>query len=182
MLQPTTSVHPRVCGELVHRPREALIHTRFIPACAGNSASAFRRRAISAVHPRVCGELAPCPTSVEHRNGSSPRVRGTPGPSRPPRSRSRFIPACAGNSRWHLTLTFASAVHPRVCGELLEDFGADVGLVRFIPACAGNSPARRAPSSRPTVHPRVCGELVLREQEVVAVAGSSPRVRGTPSA
>ena len=70
------AVHPRVCGEQLSvddqvsnvagsSPRvrgtgviEQIrgIPIRFIPACAGNSASSTLLGAFSTVHPRVCGE------------------------------------------------------------------------------------------------------------------------------
>ena len=71
---------------------------RFIPACAGNSASGVRWARPSAVHPRVCGELAFAAVFMAAIDGSSPRVRGTPQPARRPQPNERFIPACAGNS------------------------------------------------------------------------------------
>ena len=93
--------------------------------------------------------------------------------------RSRFIPACAGNSTARAPPAAGGSVHPRVCGELTAGSlgpGAVVGssprvrgtrlcgmkgapFNRFIPACAGNS--------------RV--DVVFLHQQV----GSSPRVRGT---
>jgi hypothetical protein len=90
-------VHPRVCGEHLvderapcpiggssprvrgtrgrrHRPGR---HSRFIPACAGNTPAATRPRSRSAVHPRVCGEHGLPVEGKVGRAGSSPRVRGT---------------------------------------------------------------------------------------------------------
>ena len=114
-------------------------------------------------------------------DGSSPRVRGT------------RCPSTSGSA--------ATAVHPRVCGELdwlIDEHGYDV---RFIPACAGNSAdasaartakvgssprvrgtriGRRSTAGQRPVHPRVCGELGFRDGILEMRAGSSPRVRGTP--
>ena len=53
--------------------------------------------------------------------------------------------------------------------------------IRFIPARAGNSTIPSYPSARTTVHPRACGELKSERYFYDAEAGSSPRVRGTPS-
>ena len=152
---------------------------RFIPACAGNTPAHRRRGHRPAVHPRVCGEhndaadghctmprfIPACAGNTPSKRrpsavvgGSSPRVRGT-------RGRSSSPPA-------------PPTVHPRVCGEHLDDVVGDAALHgssprvrgthlaasavrlhrRFIPACAGNtgpSSARRRPGA---VHPRVCGE------------------------
>ena len=71
-----------------------------------------------AVHPRVCGELDGNVDFVEAKVGSSPRVRGTPNFDDLYGVLTRFIPACAGNSRAGKTLSSSLAVHPRVCGEL----------------------------------------------------------------
>ena len=94
----------------------------------------------------------------------------------------RFIPACAGNSACSDSSAASSAVHPRVCGELVlapcdlrRERGssprvrgtltaalAPTATVRFIPACAGNSRPRTSTPATTSVHPRVCGELLGR--------------------
>ena len=186
---------PRVRGTLVNH--EARVHqVRFIPACAGNSATRRRCPPPRPVHPRVCGEL------------------GAEDAEQPPVA--RFIPACAGNSTLKRLRRRSAPVHPRVCGELPLGYALAhhcagssprvrgtprrpnrcnaISTVhprvcgelscagprhRFIPACAGNS---LAPWKEPTawpVHPRVCGELLDPRSAVDLDAGSSPRVRGT---
>ena len=119
---------------------------------------------------------------------------------------SRFIPACAGNSNAANDSRERSAVHPRVCGELVvptpaagEKAGSSPRVRgtptrhrppeanrRFIPACAGNSPPRSSMSRRTTVHPRVCGELQRvstrakrRPRFIPACAGNSFNCRVT---
>ena len=126
-------------------------------------------------------------------------MRGTAAAGMQYASNTRFIPACAGNSRPRNRTTVFSPVHPRVCGEqifvLLVIFGragssprvrgtVDPALCRavqgrFIPACAGNSRSCVAACSHGAVHPRVCGEQFPDCRIVGVVAGSSPRVRGT---
>ena len=172
-------VHPRVCGEhaalhvagdladgsspRVRGTRSRQFHggrgRRFIPACAGNTPGATRRRARIPVHPRVCGEHILPHSSVFFRYGSSPRVRGTPSVEVSVGSVRRFIPACAGNTRSVRGPIAGRSVHPRVCGEHFErgarlvDGGGSSPRVRgtpkvtsrprmsrrFIPACAGNT-------------------------------------------
>ncbi len=213
------TVHPRVCGEQTSflalickasgsSPRvrgtaftawKYSANGRFIPACAGNSASASRVFASSAVHPRVCGEqtIPDCP--VDRPDGSSPRVRGTDeyNKDKPIVSRfipacagnsvscliihnsHRFIPACAGNSATTGTGITLTAVHPRVCGEQLWVFTSPQMNFRFIPACAGNSWLFPPALQLPAVHPRVCGEQGLKLRMRALACGSSPRVRGT---
>ena len=199
---PIDTVHPRVCGELVHvvvglqrvagsspRVRGTLVLAggflplgRFIPACAGNSTKHVSCPATPAVHPRVCGELGRMGRAVVEAGGSSPRVRGTRSASCRCGGLTRFIPACAGNSRSASRGERTWQVHPRVCGELTRPRRAVRGgrgssprvrgtlvgpsarrrSARFIPACAGNSSAR-------STHP-------------FPATGSSPRVRGTRGA
>ena len=156
----SSTVHPRVCGELIvvaqshvvmygssprvrgtlHLRTNHLARGRFIPACAGNSPAWRLGKGSCSVHPRVCGELRRGGVLAVRGAGSSPRVRGTRPFSRPMSRHCRFIPACAGNS--------APAVPE------LTDL---------------------------TVHPRVCGELSALRLAIAANSGSSPRVRGTPA-
>ena len=153
------------------------------------------------VHPRVCGEQR-VPRkwrAVDH--GSSPRVRGTGFAVHVVDIEWRFIPACAGNSRRPCSCTRCQPVHPRVCGEQIDQIrefrrqrgssprvrGTECPLLsplptrRFIPACAGNSLQKDICHGRGPVHPRVCGEQMKRPTMVPAAYGSSPRVRGTGS-
>ncbi len=154
-----STVHPRVCGELNANPPGVPAHAgssprvrgtlaalvdrteqeRFIPACAGNSATPAGRGRKSAVHPRVCGELSPPPDKISSTDGSSPRVRGTPKFTINQMPQFRFIPACAGNSlRLFREGPAKPGSSPRVRGtHLRREVIGDGG--RFIPACAGNS-------------------------------------------
>ena len=132
-----TAVHPRVCGERTSCATDSLCaagssprvrgtprrfwrcrrNHRFIPACAGNARRAARRTPARSVHPRVCGERVRPRRSGISIVGSSPRVRGTPGLSRPGQRIARFIPACAGNAQSTAARGSPRSVHPRVCGE-----------------------------------------------------------------
>ena len=175
------AVHPRVCGELrtgvapvcryhgssprVRGTRLRRFRTadgdRFIPACAGNSEARVWEGSATPVHPRVCGELWRRSARAATSRGSSPRVRGTLVEAACGAMADRFIPACAGNSRWcSSTAAPATGSSPRVRGTHQQQRGAG-GAVRFIPACAGNSRTRSMVRA-------LC-------------IGSSPRVRGTPA-
>ncbi len=90
---------------------------RFIPACAGNTASRPSWRSRSAVHPRVRGEHCGVGSATRPCGGSSPRARGTLWPRARPGLARRFIPACAGNTGATWQSLTARAVHPRVRGE-----------------------------------------------------------------
>jgi len=119
LLSPLTiEVHPRARGELVaiarrfgrefgsspraRGTREVLRVLRplprFIPARAGNSASASGRPA--------------------NTFGSSPRARGTRSDTGASAGYHRFIPARAGNSTASTGTNIAPPVHPRARGEL----------------------------------------------------------------
>ena len=95
--QQISSVHPRACGEHAgmvggcgsasgSSPRMRGTHpvaaraaaaVRFIPAHAGNTASAAAGRRGPAVHPRACGEHRAEHAGQKGDRGSSPRMRGT---------------------------------------------------------------------------------------------------------
>ena len=134
---PALPVHPRVCGEhtgcigsigvitgsspRVRGTRRKRFGARkllgFIPACAGNTMAMHEQAWSATVHPRVCGEHGAIPADGVPPTGSSPRVRGTPGPDYQGVDTDRFIPACAGNTPSHISASAISSVHPRVCGE-----------------------------------------------------------------
>ncbi len=67
---------PRVRGTRLNRAAEAA-KCRFIPARAGNTASASAWARCRAVHPRACGEHVRSRNHHLTEHGSSPRVRGT---------------------------------------------------------------------------------------------------------
>ena len=129
--------HPRVCGEHVlaeqiggfnlgssprmrgarDADRGGLGGRGIIPAYAGSTIWAARRRATSRDHPRVCGEhhvkrRRPCP-----RAGSSPRMRGALGKGNILRLQRGIIPAYAGSTARPVWMKNASWDHPRVCRE-----------------------------------------------------------------
>ena len=131
--------------------------------------------------------------------GSSPRLRGTRRPVRHRARADRFIPAPAGNTAFVSRSVGFTPVHPRACGEHLNDhafavvpLGSSQRLrgtpknathaekrVRFIPAPAGNTICSRPSWLSGTVHPRACGEHVRAVLYPLDFFGSSPRLRGT---
>ena len=132
-------------------------------------------------HPRVCGEHTILMSARVSMRGTSPRMRGTP-------------------SKFHGMMRIVGD-HPRVCGEhrfarFVVDFSQgssprmrgthDAARAKhitlgIIPAYAGNTMACR-PFLRPIRdHPRVCGEHSSNVMIFGVGAGSSPRMRGTPT-
>ncbi len=134
------TVHPRVCGE--HEAERTILNKfpgssprmrgtrgdcqngdanqRFIPAYAGNTPFCRVQQYGWPVHPRVCGEHLNSPAFISWGSGSSPRMRGTRSEMRSRGCAGRFIPAYAGNTPRRDCAMVRLAVHPRVCGEHLE--------------------------------------------------------------
>ena len=189
---------PRLRGTVLHPPPR-IDHFRFIPAPAGNSAPSTSTNRSLSVHPRACGEQLSGLVGFHSMFGSSPRLRGTVIRQHPTNDPSRFIPAPAGNRLHPRSWARTVPVHPRACGEQMNQLtfastssgssprlrGTDKGNVvvgmlrRFIPAPAGNSPpSSRSPRLRP-VHPRACGEQNWQVRVTYNFHGSSPRLRGT---
>ena len=156
----------------------SLQSTRFIPACAGNTARAWPGIRWVSVHPRVRGEHPGLPAAAQATAGSSPRARGTRSQQTRQLKRTRFIPACAGNTRSRPPNCRRSPVHPRVRGEHAHPATSVTPVPgssprargtpsppahslrqwRFIPACAGNTRSRPRRLVEYSVHPRVRGE------------------------
>ncbi len=199
MVHIVTGSSPRLRGTRGNYPRRS-IHSRFIPAPAGNTFPDSSRYSFSAVHPRACGEHWHPPSQPRKSVGSSPRLRGTPGlpPSRA--SALRFIPAPAGNTAASALETASPPVHPRACGEhhtihacwacisgssprlrgTHQGIKGRAEICRFIPAPAGNTIRLHHGAGAKAVHPRACGEHGITSTLRCLVVGSSPRLRGTP--
>ena len=151
------------------------------------------------VYPRWRGELMRVTVLCLRRRGLSPLARGTLSAPHKLGSRSRFIPAGAGNSPAYATMKIQKPVYPRWRGELSSSariMPAAGGLSplargthrraarmagphRFIPAGAGNSgpPCSHLPNF--PVYPRWRGELNMSFVNFGAINGLSPLARGT---
>ena len=117
-----------------------------------------------AVFPRAGGDTTLARTSWRTVSrgggrGSSPRARGSRGPSLPPAALLGFIPARAGKPLVGVRTAARHRVHPR-------SRGGD----QATPMLAG---------SRAVVHPRVCGGHARGRCVWIIAHGSSPRARGS---
>ena len=133
-----------------------------IPADAGNTVKSGGFEVAPEDYPRGCGEHDAHTMRQRVSEGSSPRMRGTPGPSRSARAYPGIIPADAGNTPASPKRTGHPGDHPRGCREhgsrqtlLLRQRGSsprmrgtrqrltDVNNIRgIIPADAGNTNGR----------------------------------------
>ena len=156
--RPSSTVHPRACGERSgsscvvtrscgssprlrgtdRRPRRLPGQRRFIPAPAGNGARDCTGFGFLPVHPRACGERGTIEAECDQCGGSSPRLRGT-----------------------------------------VVRIQCMATAIRFIPAPAGNGSTRPSIIAPLTVHPRACGERSIITRRRTLATGSSPRLRGT---
>ncbi len=190
-------VYPRVCGGATHAAhtrcytrglsprvrgsRDSGVYQRSkvgsIPACAGEPASAMRRRAPSRVYPRVCGGARTYHQMSPLQLGLSPRVRGSLHQGCTTPTDNGSIPACAGEPAQPHPTARSPRVYPRVCGGALVDSISDIsslGLsprvrgspppqarhplnIGSIPACAGEPLGARRAQDQGRVYPRVCG-------------------------
>ena len=213
--------HPRVCGEnpthatprvpqsgtsprMRGKPSRCGYGTRWtrnIPAYAGKTSEARRRRPRPPEHPRVCGENLRAPASRVRLLGTSPRMRGKRIADSTSTIRMGNIPAYAGktlqlqpdqvileehprvcgeNCFIIIAIIFACGTSPRMRGKLPKAFGR-MWDHRNIPAYAGKTPGAPHLAEPSSEHPRVCGENVSLLRGLGVVVGTSPRMRGKPS-
>ncbi len=212
--------HPRARGEHVYaicdcgirigsspRPRgtpRGMRHefccARLIPAPAGNTDGADRAVDGNEAHPRARGEHIPRGAHIHHRDGSSPRPRGTRHDRGEVSKVSRLIPAPAGNTLGSSDPSCAPSAHPRARGEhapvrarLASTCGSSPrprgtpgqdaqqpSHLRLIPAPAGNTARHSLNCALSAAHPRARGEHPATFVHADYPDGSSPRPRGTP--
>jgi len=176
------AVHPRVCGE----------HQSFIALDRNSAGSSPRMRGTLKLANLLCkprrfipayaGNTAQADDGVLLVPGSSPRMRGTQRQVAHDLVVERFIPAYAGNTPKRNGIDAPCAgSSPRMRGTQHLPTLILVGD-RFIPAYAGNTGMDSGRADPLAVHPRVCGEHVAAGVVLPPAHGSSPRMRGTPSA
>ena len=175
--------------------------TGIIPAHAGNTDSVSSPMREAWDHPRACGEHLLMMSASCFRQGSSPRMRGTPVHRVIKFAERGIIPAHAGNTPCATSLTCETRDHPRACGEhpvqnstAFANGGSSTRmrgtrinpraitkLRGIIPAHAGNTFKDGDIELWYWDHPRACGEHIPLVSGVLSTAGSSPRMRGTRS-
>ena len=173
-----------------------------IPACAGSTSCGSGLPLGSRDHPRMCGEHFLVEIVCGWIAGSSPHVRGAREAPSAWFTQAGIIPACAGStvSAWPAPCSIRD--HPRMCGEhrpFMRAFTSHTGSsphvrgahqhdrVRghdsgIIPACAGSTRCEATCSCFPRDHPRMCGEHYGVPVCFARFGGSSPHVRGAPTA
>ena len=152
-------------------------HTRFIPACAGNSGAHCRPW----VYPRGCGGTLTAARLIVSPRGLSPRVRGNLAAARRRERDHGSIPAGAGEPRPVLAVAHRNQVYPRGCGGTAfcrQEQGPAVGLS---PRVRGNRGLCGWRSPRSRVYPRGCGGTFRIRRLAQQRTGLSPRVRGNPA-
>ena len=151
------SDHPRACGANQLKGRKARaasgssprmrgkrlmeilwdLRERIIPAHAGQTCGYSTLDAISADHPRACGANTSPSVYSQFASGSSPRMRGKPGPHTTQAGQHRIIPAHAGQTRGLVSPVLERADHPRACGANLDVYRADGKLFGSSPRMRG---------------------------------------------
>ncbi len=188
---------PRVRGKHGYRLGH-LGHGRIIPARAGQTAAHVYDIRKGADHPRACGANHDVDIPQQRDTGSSPRVRGKPTIVNQSFTKSRIIPARAGQTRPLAVCSTVVADHPRACGAndvsprdggasdgssprvrgKLEHAVGDTAQIRIIPARAGQTSGWRGSRRFRPDHPRACGANDAMLRLISRPLGSSPRVRG----
>ena len=127
-------------------------------------------------------------------------MRGTHNPEPEPSQPDGIIPAYAGNTFGDSYTLPDTGDHPRVCGEHFSSVlkprsirgssprmrgtrdqpATERPLPGIIPAYAGNTMRVYVTGAGSEDHPRVCGEHPVIQRILETIAGSSPRMRGTP--
>ena len=195
---PSCGSSPCIRGTPLMSPIIA-VPNRFIPVHTGNTTLARLTSRPQTVHPRAYGEHGVNLALYAGVGGSSPCIRGTPGPLPPVASAPRFIPVHTGNTAASAPASVVRSVHPRAYGEhsaSAASRSASSGsspcirgtrdqrsqrrsVFRFIPVHTGNTLPTASLSHPLSVHPRAYGEHHGGRWRTMDNSGSSPCIRGT---
>ncbi len=131
------SVHPHACGEHLcsasagrrdcgspprmwgtHAARHSRApRKRFTPTHVGNTKHQNYLPPLYTVHPHACGEHLAADEVSPLKDGSPPRMWGTPPDGQIKGCIGRFTPTHVGNTRADCQVCRQPAVHPHACGE-----------------------------------------------------------------
>jgi len=190
-----SSPHTRGAHTAVSHPAES---GRIIPAYAGSTRGAGRRRRRFADHPRIRGEHRHFGALGQRVRGSSPHTRGALARLRTSLLGCRIIPAYAGSTSVLSVELIKCPDHPRIRGEhAVRTYEGALALGSsphtrgargrprvlrrcpgIIPAYAGSTRKPRCTSKSTTDHPRIRGEHPTRVSSTFRTTGSSPHTRG----
>ena len=110
---------PRLWGDSL-RPQEFQRIVRYIPTSVGRFLLFLRVIGCPAVHPHVCGEIVSSPVARHNKEGTSPRLWGDCLRADPKWFGQRYIPTSVGRLPTGRATPYVNAVHPHVCGEILD--------------------------------------------------------------
>ena len=149
-----------------------------IPARAGFTGSAHRRRVLCGDHPRSRGVYRRRHGDRLPVRGSSPLARGLRGWVAPPEGPLGIIPARAGFTAPPWASPALMRDHPRSRGVYADILGGLAVIARIIPARAGFTWAGLRPELPHGDHPRSRGVYPPRVGRPCGDQGSSPLARG----
>ena len=200
----TSSDHPRACGANVEMHASLGSHVGSSPRMRGKLRQQLHVPELFRIIPAHAGQtVSIVPRSFASRfAGSSPRMRGKLLHAGLQLAQHRIIPAHAGQTTRTTSCPARYPDHPRACGANLGKIGSLFGSfgssprmrgkrrprpcprtpVRIIPAHAGQTPqSMLRPATQPD-HPRACGANQSGRVGFGRAGGSSPRMRGKPTA
>ena len=152
---------PRVRGSHAVVPRRGRAPGS-IPARAGEPTRRSARRRWSRVDPRACGGACDIAWSASHRQGRSPRVRGSQLLQGLDAVEVGSIPARAGEPRHRNKAKLANWVDPRACGGADHDWLTGEYMTGRSPRVRGSQHGRDRPKAERGSIPARAGEPASR--------------------
>ena len=149
-----------------------------IPAHAGSTLCAPKRREPRGAHPRSRGEHLISSPQIPHIQGSSPLTRGAPKRTRTNLQGLRLIPAHAGSTRPAPSTSKAARAHPRSRGEHLHRWHELAPLSGSSPLTRGALRARSHRVFSVGLIPAHAGSTLFVNSRQRHRCGSSPLTRG----
>ena len=152
-----------------------------IPAHAGLTRSASCAIIQHGDHPRACGAHKTHVDFSSVKQGSSPRMRGSPPSSPSMETSSGIIPAHAGLTLFSLTARRRAKDHPRACGAHRTRHLSCMAKRGSSPRMRGSRSQARLKARDRGIIPAHAGLTMSLGPCLCGALGSSPRMRGSPS-